>query len=354
MSLKNILANYAGKLKELQSGDTISPTVLGSGITGTGLKYLRDDGTWQTGVATQWTTAGNDITYTLGTAQVIGNSLGAASPDTNGMALINNSVSTATVAQYSPAFRFRANWWFSANVISDIKMFSTGQSLLVQSASNGGSYSTIFNITTGSLLTVSQLALSQSNVINAIVGGLSAGNGYFLTTYGNLVGTTANANLTLGATTFFNSYMTQIPNAALGIGNAFSSHIFGKNTGTITLAASGTHPLVANTAFRALAITAGAGAGLTNAATVYIEGAATGTGVPSNNYALLVAAGVSRFDANIGLGTNDFGSGVKVIGIANVTTAPTANPSGGGVLYVEAGALKYRGSSGTVTTIANA
>jgi hypothetical protein len=34
--------------------------------------------------------------------------------------------------------------------------------------------------------------------------------------------------------------------------------------------------------------------------------------------------------------------------------APTANPSSGGVLYVEGGALKYRGSSGTVTTIANA
>lgn len=46
-----------------------------------------------------------------------------------------------------------------------------------------------------------------------------------------------------------------------------------------------------------------------------------------------------------------FGSGVKVIGIANCTTAPTVNPTGGGVLYVEAGALKYRGSSGTVTTL---
>jgi hypothetical protein len=40
--------------------------------------------------------------------------------------------------------------------------------------------------------------------------------------------------------------------------------------------------------------------------------------------------------------------------IKNVTTAPSTNPSGGGRLYVEAGALKYRGSSGTVTTIANA
>jgi hypothetical protein len=33
---------------------------------------------------------------------------------------------------------------------------------------------------------------------------------------------------------------------------------------------------------------------------------------------------------------------------------PNADPSGGGVLYVEAGALKYRGSSGTITTIAPA
>lgn len=46
-----------------------------------------------------------------------------------------------------------------------------------------------------------------------------------------------------------------------------------------------------------------------------------------------------------------FGGGVKVMFITNATTAPTTNPTGGGILYVEAGALKYRGSSGTVTTI---
>jgi hypothetical protein len=58
---------------------------------------------------------------------------------------------------------------------------------------------------------------------------------------------------------------------------------------------------------------------------------------------------------NFGFRTTDqFGSGVGVIGVANATTVPTTNPTGGGVLYVEGGALKYRGSSGTVTTIANA
>jgi hypothetical protein len=61
------------------------------------------------------------------------------------------------------------------------------------------------------------------------------------------------------------------------------------------------------------------------------------------------------FEGNVGIGTtNQFGSGGRVIGIANATTVPTTNPTGGGVLYVESGALKYRGSSGTVTTIANA
>lgn len=50
-------------------------------------------------------------------------------------------------------------------------------------------------------------------------------------------------------------------------------------------------------------------------------------------------------------GTGSYGGGVLVAFLANCTTAPTTNPTDGGVLYVEAGALKYRGSSGTVTTL---
>jgi hypothetical protein len=57
---------------------------------------------------------------------------------------------------------------------------------------------------------------------------------------------------------------------------------------------------------------------------------------------------------NLGLNTGaQFGSGNGVIGIANAATNPSSNPTGGGVLYVDNGALKYRGSNGTVTTIAN-
>jgi len=58
---------------------------------------------------------------------------------------------------------------------------------------------------------------------------------------------------------------------------------------------------------------------------------------------------------NVGFRTaSQFGAGQGVIAIADAAVAPTVNPAGGGVLYVEEGALKYRGSNGTVTTIAPA
>ena len=57
---------------------------------------------------------------------------------------------------------------------------------------------------------------------------------------------------------------------------------------------------------------------------------------------------------NVGIGVSTFGtSAAKVLGLANAT-APSTSPAGMGQLYVEAGALKYRGSSGTITTIAAA
>ncbi len=58
---------------------------------------------------------------------------------------------------------------------------------------------------------------------------------------------------------------------------------------------------------------------------------------------------------NVGIaGMTSFGGGSKVFGIPDAATAPTTNPAAGGVLYSVAGALTWRGSSGTVTTIAPA
>jgi hypothetical protein len=58
------------------------------------------------------------------------------------------------------------------------------------------------------------------------------------------------------------------------------------------------------------------------------------------------------FRTNVDYG--DFGGGRGAIVIANAAAAPTHNVAGAGILYVENGALMFRGSNGTVTQIAPA
>lgn len=48
------------------------------------------------------------------------------------------------------------------------------------------------------------------------------------------------------------------------------------------------------------------------------------------------------------------GGGTNCMGLSNASVVPTSNPTGGGVMYAEGGALKWRGSNGTVTVIAPA
>ncbi|WP_143103711.1 hypothetical protein [Methylobacterium gossipiicola] len=80
-------------------------------------------------------------------------------------------------------------------------------------------------------------------------------------------------------------------------------------------------------------------------------------GVDAGDRVRVTAGGVGEvisLDANQNLGVAGFTDrqgATKSILIPNGTCA-TAAPTGGGVLCVEGGALKYRGSSGTLTTIA--
>lgn len=63
---------------------------------------------------------------------------------------------------------------------------------------------------------------------------------------------------------------------------------------------------------------------------------------------------VESLGCSLGGGGGDYGSGDKVTFVPNAATVPTTNPTGGGILYASAGAGKWRGSSGTVTTFAPA
>ena len=62
----------------------------------------------------------------------------------------------------------------------------------------------------------------------------------------------------------------------------------------------------------------------------------------------------SNRNLQIGSTTGVYGGGEGVIGITNATTVPTSSPTGGGILYVDTGALKYRGTSGSAATVVNA
>ena len=76
----------------------------------------------------------------------------------------------------------------------------------------------------------------------------------------------------------------------------------------------------------------------------------TGIGRSGADQLSLIAGGVEGIRIEEGI-NGTVGSHVFV---PNVTTAPTGNATAGGYLYAEAGALKWRGSSGTVTEIAPA
>ena len=80
---------------------------------------------------------------------------------------------------------------------------------------------------------------------------------------------------------------------------------------------------------------------------------------PNKGFETIVAFTRPAAGGNIGFGFPEahyekFGGGKGVIVIANASVAPTRNIAGAGILYVENGALKYRGSNGTVTVIAPA
>lgn len=67
--------------------------------------------------------------------------------------------------------------------------------------------------------------------------------------------------------------------------------------------------------------------------------------------ALTVQSRATQPNLSLLTGTQSYGGGVGVVLVANATTEPTTNPTGGGILYAFGGALKFRGSGGTVTTV---
>jgi hypothetical protein len=157
------------------------------------------------------------------------------------------------------------------------------------------------------------LNLGSSNIWTAST--KFVGNAQFGTTGQSLLGTILFGGLNSSSFTFSGvSTSTSIlrwfasTDVSFSIGansNYIPTVISGAITGTITTASSGTHPIVSQLALQPLVINANATtpASITTAATLYIDGAATGTATKTNNYSLFVYSGMSRLDGGLTLGS---------------------------------------------------
>ena len=140
--------------------------------------------------------------------------------------------------------------------------------------------------------------------------------------------------------------------------NRRALQIGGTNSGAIALTGtSGSGELFFNSFFNTSSqnicvVTGGTGKYDFNVSTVGCHAWNIGTGTAGNAFTFTQAMTLDA-SGNLLVGLATAGTtAAKTIQIAN-GTAPTANVTGG-QLYVESGALKFRGSSGTITTIAAA
>jgi hypothetical protein len=148
----------------------------------------------------------------------------------------------------------------------------------------------------------------------------------------------------------------RLNSTGLGVGGNPSARIHAIDSGGVCAAFSRAALPAASLA--AMYIQAPVSSGFSNTPLLTFWYQNTGISNPANEcFSIRTSSADSLYiDAagNCGIGVSTFGtSAAKVLGLANAT-APSTSPAGMGQLYVEAGALKFRGSSGTVTTIAAA
>jgi hypothetical protein len=401
--INGVSFNGSADITVTAAAGTLTGATLASGVTASSLTSL---GTIASLVATTADIDGGTIDgTTIGatTPSTIAGTTGAFTSDTAGTILgVRNSAagatkytrfslgndSSATIAElYTFSSTYTPSAWEKPSGMGVVSSGSGGLSLVSQSGDVrilAGSLSTVHGLFTSTGLNSTAIGattpstgafttLSSTGATSLATGttGLgifnSAPNSYLPGIAGVAIGPVENASLSLADTASTKYWNTYNNNSTLKWYLSAAAYSTTGATGDV-MALSSTGLSVTGT----LSSTASMKAGTTGT-NGHLQLARSSDGATITNFITDGTNGIinSVIDTifqgnttermritgggNVGIGTADqFGGGVKVVGLTNATTAPASNPTGGGVLYVESGALKYRGSSGTVTTIANA
>ena len=126
----------------------------------------------------------------------------------------------------------------------------------------------------------------------------------------------------------------------------------GIGTGTLPTNGSIRLPALGASGYKLLTITDSGGStrdviAMVGANVIGFGNAGTATSITGGS----VVIGASNINVMLFSQSGNYGGGSGVLGIANCTTAPTTNPTGGGVLYSTLGALAWRDPSGNVVTV---
>jgi hypothetical protein len=219
---------------------------------------------------------------------------------------------------------------------SQVSDFTSGTVASATTATSAGTASTagtaFYSTTSGTSLTIS------GSITNSQVSDFASG------TVANISGTVTQAQV---------SGLTSALSGKAGLASANAFTVGGQS---ITSESATVKPLILKgAASQSANLQEWQNSGATALASVSNTGGAIFVQVQSAAYLNTSGQTTLRLDGGrnvtLAAGSGSYGAGTAVVFIGNASSTPTSNPTGGGILYVEAGALKYRGSSGTITTL---
>jgi hypothetical protein len=253
---------------------------------------------------------------------------------------------------------------------SQVSDFTSGT---VTTISGSITKSQVSDFTSGTVTTISgsitksQVSDFTSGTVASASTALTAGTAFYSTTSGTsltISGSITNSQVSdfaSGTVANISGTVTQaqvsgLTSALSGKAGLASANAFTVGGQSITSESATVKPLILKgAASQSANLQEWQNSGATALASVSNTGGAIFVQVQSAAYLNTSGQTTLRLDGGrnvtLAAGSGSYGAGTAVVFIGNASSTPTSNPTGGGILYVEAGALKYRGSSGTITTL---